>query len=315
VHDNAWSKVWVPRTVSRPLISAFMPAEDLTTTVQRQSSMIARCGLRTRLLDSRSPAELAGAPRPLRRGEGRRDPDATTRGRGTAPQQRPADTDLARPRHTQRAEQVAAYPAAPTAAGLAPNLAALAPPARRPPLDLPAPTTRPTTHRSADPSSGAADGPREPRLGLQKDSGRTVRTRPYRSRLDGLDDSQERGTRSSAPTIRPDLATVPLRPGVPGTLTLSPARVSRLARCCGASKTPTSATATPSHKGPPARQTSTPWSSPTHRSLAVWITRSLLTPARWPWAAPRRAGWHVWQCSRGGPAGQGLEVVDLPGVE
>ena len=50
-------------------------------------------------------------------------------------------------------------PAAPGAAGVAPNAAALAPPARRPPLDLPAPTVRPTTHRTGDPRPRAADGP------------------------------------------------------------------------------------------------------------------------------------------------------------
>src|SRR6185312_3208770 len=104
---------------------------NLTITVQRQPSMITRCGLRTRLPDACSPAELAGAPRPLRRGKGRRDPDATTRGRGTAAHQPSADTDVARPRRTQRAEQAAAYPAAPAAARLTPNSAALAPPARR----------------------------------------------------------------------------------------------------------------------------------------------------------------------------------------
>ena len=61
-------------------------------------------------------------------------------------------------------------PVAPDAAGLAPNPVALARRSRRPTLDLPASTTGPTTHHSADPSPGAADGPREPPLGLQKDS-------------------------------------------------------------------------------------------------------------------------------------------------
>src|SRR3954462_4301601 len=105
--------------------------------------MIARCGLRTRLPDACSPAELAGAPRPLRRGKGRRDPDASTRGRGTAPHQPSADPDVARPRRAQRTEQTAADPAAAGAADNTPNPAALAPRARRPPLDLPAPTARP----------------------------------------------------------------------------------------------------------------------------------------------------------------------------
>jgi hypothetical protein len=76
----------------------------------------------------------------------------------------------ARPRGTHRAQQAAAYPAAPDASGLAPNAAALARPARLPPLDLPAPTTRPTTHRTADPGPGAADGPRESPMGLSKNS-------------------------------------------------------------------------------------------------------------------------------------------------
>src|SRR6185437_5030759 len=117
-----------------------------------------RCGPRTRLPDARSPAGLAGAARPLRRGQARRDPDASARGRGTAPHEHPADTDLARPRRAQRTEQTAARPAAPGAAGLAPNAIALAPPARRPP-DLPPPIARPTTHPTADPGSRAADGP------------------------------------------------------------------------------------------------------------------------------------------------------------
>ena len=49
---------------------------DLTVTVKRTPSMIARCGLRTRLPDACSRAELAGAARTLRRGKGRRDPGA-----------------------------------------------------------------------------------------------------------------------------------------------------------------------------------------------------------------------------------------------
>jgi hypothetical protein len=62
-------------------------------------------------------------------------------------------------------------PPAPNAAGHTPNLAALARPTRRPTLDLPTPTTRPTTHRTADPGPGAADGPRESPVGLQTHPG------------------------------------------------------------------------------------------------------------------------------------------------
>src|SRR6476660_5664832 len=99
--------VWVPRTVSPSLISTFWEA-NLDSTVPTRASMIARCGPRTRLPDARSRAGLAGAARPLRRGQARRDPDASARGRGTAPHEHPADTDLARPRRAQRTEQTAA---------------------------------------------------------------------------------------------------------------------------------------------------------------------------------------------------------------
>jgi hypothetical protein len=50
-------------------------------------------------------------------------------------------------------------PAAPVAAGIAPNAAALARPARRPPLTYPRRRPGQTTHRTADPGPRAADGP------------------------------------------------------------------------------------------------------------------------------------------------------------
>jgi hypothetical protein len=203
-------RLCVPRTPS-PSLSSTFPEDDLDITVPTRASMIACCGPRTRLPDARSRTELAGAARPLRRRQGRRDPDASTRGRGTATHQPSAGPDVARPRRAQRAEQTAARRIAPGAAGLTPNPAALAPPARRPPLDLPAPTTRPTTHRTPDPGPGAADGPRESPVGLQKNSRRVGRPRPPRRRLNRLDDPEERRTRSRAPTGRSDLATVPVR--------------------------------------------------------------------------------------------------------
>ena len=162
-----------PRTPS-PSLSSTFPEADLDITVATRASMIARCGPRTRLPDACSRVELVGATRPLRRLQERRDPDASTRGRGTATHQPSAETDLARPRRTQRTEQTAADPAAPSAAGVTPNPAALARPARRPPLDLPAPTTRPTTHRTGDPGPRAADGPRESPLGYRRIQGELV---------------------------------------------------------------------------------------------------------------------------------------------
>jgi hypothetical protein len=107
-------------------------------------------------------------------------------------------------------------PAAPAAAGVTPNPAALARPTHHPPLDPPAPTTRSTTHRTTDPtdpSPGTAHGPRESPPWLPTNSGRVGRTRPFRGRLDRLEDHKERGTRSRATTGRSDLATVPRRAG------------------------------------------------------------------------------------------------------
>ena len=158
--------------------------------------MIASCGLTTRVPDARSRAGLAGAARPLRRRQGRRDPDAAPRDRRAPPHQPPPEDVVARPRRAQRAEPTAAHPTAPAAAGDAPNAAALARPARCPTLDLPARTTRPT-HRTADPGPGTTDGPRESPLGLPTDSERVGRTRPSRRRLDRLDDPE--GRRDSIP--------------------------------------------------------------------------------------------------------------------
>src|SRR3954471_7187130 len=123
---------------------------SLAVTVQRPTSMIARRGPRTRLPDPRTRAVLAGAARPLRHRQERRDPDTAPRGRRAAPHQPSAHPDLARPRDPQRPQQAAADPAAPHATGLAPHAAALAPPAHHLTLDLPTPTARPTTHLAAD---------------------------------------------------------------------------------------------------------------------------------------------------------------------
>jgi len=63
------------------------------------------------------------------------------------------------------------------------NPDALARPPGRPPVDLPATTTRPTTHRPASTRPGAADGPGESQLGLPTHPGRPGRSRPSGRRL------------------------------------------------------------------------------------------------------------------------------------
>jgi hypothetical protein len=63
-------------------------------------------------------AELARAARPIRRGQGRRDPRAATRGRRVASNHSAPDADAGRPGVPQRAGQAAAHPATPAPAGL-----------------------------------------------------------------------------------------------------------------------------------------------------------------------------------------------------
>jgi len=168
--------------------------------------MIAGCGLRTRVLDARSRVGMAGPARALRHDKRHRDPDPPTRSRRAALHQPPPKDVLARPRRTQRTEQTAARPVAPATAGLAPHAAALAPPPRRPTLDLPAPTTRPTAHRCADPGARATHGPRESSLGLPKNPRRIGWTRPHCRRLNRVEDLEEPGLdpapRQSGPSRR-----------------------------------------------------------------------------------------------------------------
>jgi hypothetical protein len=152
--------------VARPLTRAFRTQPtDLAVTVHSPRSMISRRGLPTRVPDPYPRSGLAGAARPLRWSQGRGDPGPSSRGRPATPTPPAPEADLARPRHPQRAEQAAASPAAPAAAGLTQDPAALARPAGRPPLDLPATTSGPTARRATHPGVGAADGPGEPHLG------------------------------------------------------------------------------------------------------------------------------------------------------
>src|SRR3954451_4577116 len=135
--------------------------------------MIARCGLATRLSDARPRAELAGSVRPLRRDQGRRDPHTAARGRRAAAQQSSPDV-VARPQPAQRTEQAAACPTPSGAARVTAHAAALARPTRRSPLELPASTTRTTTHATPDPGTRAPTGPRESPLGYRRIQGELI---------------------------------------------------------------------------------------------------------------------------------------------
>jgi hypothetical protein len=103
--------LWVPRTVSRPLISVWVPR-----TVSR-SLISTVAASRPRGHGSQRPrAELAGAAHRIGRNQGRRNPGASSRGRRAAQTNPTPDTDMDRPRLPQRTEQTAAHPAAPAAA-------------------------------------------------------------------------------------------------------------------------------------------------------------------------------------------------------
>jgi hypothetical protein len=81
-------RVWLPRTMSPSLISGFAAGRP-DHQPHDQLSMIACCGLPIRLPDVQPRAELAGAAHPLNCRQGRRDPDAVSRGRRAAPYQPP----------------------------------------------------------------------------------------------------------------------------------------------------------------------------------------------------------------------------------
>ena len=101
--------------------------------------------------------------------------------------------DVGRPGRPQRPQQAAARGSAPVATGVAQNPAALARPTRRPPLDLPATTTRPPTHPTADPGPGVADGRRESHLELLYGTSRANSwTRPPGGRLHRLENLDDR---------------------------------------------------------------------------------------------------------------------------
>ncbi len=91
--------LWVPRTVSRRLTSAFATGPTPEAVARTPAGTIARCGCPTRIPGARPSAELTGAAPPLRRNQGHRDPRAPTRARRSAPTQpTPRAGELVQPR-------------------------------------------------------------------------------------------------------------------------------------------------------------------------------------------------------------------------
>ena len=183
---------------------------DLAVAVQPPHSMISRCGLPTRVPDARPRSELAGAARPVRRRQGRRDPRAAARGRRAAPTQPAPDTDVARPGVPQRLRQAAAHPAT-TSSGWSHRARCCDGMPSSSPAAGPIHGEHPAAQRSpqSDSRSGAADGAGEPKVGLPPNPRRARRARPPDRRVDSLEDPQGRRHRSCSAPVRTDLATVP----------------------------------------------------------------------------------------------------------
>ena len=96
--------------------------------------------------------------------------------------------------------------------GYASDTAALAPAARRPPLDLRR-SPRSAADRGGDPCAGAAAGAREPALGLSADRGRTERARHQRLGDDSGEDPAPSGTWPCRRAFRALLACLPASAG------------------------------------------------------------------------------------------------------
>jgi putative transposase len=92
------------------------------------------------------------------------------------------------------------------------NTAALAPAARRPPLDLRR-SVRPAAGRRGDPRAGGPAGAREPALGLPADRGRVERARHRRLGDDRREDPAPGGTRPCRRAFGAVLACLPASAG------------------------------------------------------------------------------------------------------
>jgi hypothetical protein len=205
---------------------------------------------------------------PHRGSQGRRGPGPASRTCRAAPTQPAPEAELGRPRAAQCAELAATGRSTTAAARISPGPAALARSAGRPPLDLPATTTRPITRRATHPGAGAADGLGESELGLPPHPGRAGRPRPSGGRVHRLDDPR------SHPASTP-LRDAPARPGASS----SPRRHTRSSRSTSPKSTPPSCPASTSWwwstTSPPRVRRGD--RGPSHQRLGTQQARSLLT--------------------------------------
>jgi hypothetical protein len=162
----------------------------------------------------RPALRLAGLARPVIGLQGCRAARAAARGRRAAPGPSAATAGLGRPGGPRRADPAPAREAASVPAGHPRYHPALAPPPRRPQVDLPAPDGT-AASQYQDRHAHRAARHREQQLGVQEDPGRAAQARPPGRRVHHPPGPQSTDDPSGAATAhRHDMAAVPAHPGV-----------------------------------------------------------------------------------------------------
>ena len=158
------------------------------------------------LPDLRPARRLAGPAGPPGGVQGHRAARAAARGCRAAPHPAPAAPGLGRPRGPRRAHPAPAQKPAVAPAGHPRYCASLAPPPRRPEVDL-SEQDRPSAGQRRDRRADRAARPRESRVGISADPGPTAQARPPGQRLYDPPGSQ-------GPCVyRPRRNGIPTRPG------------------------------------------------------------------------------------------------------
>src|SRR5271165_4375638 len=171
--DVVYGTVWVPRTVSLPLTWSSLMCAGSRTSVSGCASTAGSGTVSTHVTTIRLPGgaprlRLARLARPLRPGQGRRDPPPAPPGRRAPAPGRDAEAVLARPGDLVRAGPAAAQrpPPPPAPDHLPAHPAALA---RRPgeaALGVPAAHPREAAHSAGHTGAGTGDGTGQPGLGI-----------------------------------------------------------------------------------------------------------------------------------------------------
>src|SRR6266511_787567 len=159
------------------------------------------------------PAPTGGASSSFRGGQGAGDRRAPARALGAAASGKATAAHDGRSRVARRSESAAAAAELAVVHGYASDTAALAPAARRPPLDLRR-SVRSAADRRGDPRAGAPVGAREPALGLPADRGRAERARHRRLGDDRREDPAPGGTRPCRRAFGAVLACLPASAGL-----------------------------------------------------------------------------------------------------